>query len=250
MPEIKFSYGETSENSDVMQLNAPSFRDMCEGFLARFPETDADLADDEQYAFLKAHLPYITADCDGGKRNNASAQPRRWLPIDVDHNCNTRDMINIKRSLRGLSHCFYTTAGDNRRGDGERRFRVLVELSREVEHHELPFIGAQFTATLPGAVEYDASVWKASQPIYAGIYGGQAFVQDGEPLDADQWGEAPKKENTKASDRVVQTDGTLLELLAEAGIETDKGYKLQSYRTDYSSPTSKDDILILSLIHI
>lgn len=245
MPEIKFSYGETSENSDVMQLNAPSFRDMCEGFLARFPETDADLADDEQYAFLKAHLPYITAECDGGKRNNASAQPRRWLPIDVDHNCNTRDMINIKRALRGLSHCFYTTAGDNRRGDGERRFRVLVELSREVEHHELPFIGAKFTATLPGAVEYDGSVWKASQPIYAGVYGGQAFVQDGEPLDADQWGEAPKKENTKASDRMVQTDGTLLELLAEAGVETDKGYKLQSYRTDYSSPTSKDDILIM-----
>ena len=246
MAEIKFSYGETSENSEVMQLTAPSFRDMCEGFLDRFPETDADLTDDEQYAYLKAHLPYITADCAGGTRNNANAQPRRWLPLDVDHNCDSRALISIKRALRGLSHCFYTTAGDNRRGDGDRRFRVLVELSREVEHHELPFIGAQFAATLPGNVEFDSSVWKASQPIYAGIHGGQAFVLDGEPLDADQWGEAPKKEHSKASDRVVQTDGEFLDMLEEVAVQSDKGYKLQSHRTDYSSPTSKDDILIMA----
>lgn len=245
MAEIKFSYGETSENARVDQLSAPSFRDMCEGFLSRFPETDADLSDDKQYAFLKAHLPYITADCEGGERNNASAQPRRWLPIDVDKNCSTRDLIMIKRKLRGLAHCFYTTAGDNRRGDDQRRFRVLVELSREVEHHELPFIGEQFTATLSDSVEFDASVWKASQPIYAGIHGGQAFFSEGEPLDADRYGPAPVREHTRASNREIQTDGSFLELLDELAIETDKGYKLESYRTDYSSPTSKDDILIM-----
>lgn len=243
MSAIRFSFGESSENSDVVVLTAPTFGDMCEGFFERFPENGADLLNDEEYAYLKAHLPYITAECTGGERNNAAAQPRQWIPLDIDKNCTTRDMVSIKRRLRDLSHAFYTTAGDNRRGDDQRRFRVLVEISRELQHHELPFYGAAFAATLSKTVEFDASVWKASQPLYAGLAEGEHYYQPGELLDVDQFGAAPVKDTSRAG-MAVSYDDTLIDMLEEAGQPTAKGYKLQSYRTDYSSPTSRDDILV------
>lgn len=246
MSEILFSFGDNAESSAVQGLTAPDFKNFAEGFISQFPEVDesTDLANDDHYVTLKSQLPYICAGMNGGRRSKANAQPVQWLAMDVDNKCTSADVVKIRRKLRGIEHLFYTTAGDNRRGDGQRRFRLLVAVSRPLTHTDHVFTGEQFGAWLSDSVEFDQSVWKAEQPIFPGLVSSTAQYMPGDPLDVDQWGPAPVKTHSVAASKTIDTDGAFIDALEEQGTATSKGYKLQSMRGGYSSPSTPDDILI------
>lgn len=244
---IAFSLGQGKHDTQPYQLVAPSFDAFCEGLQQQISVIEAVMADEDQYQQAKEEISWISAAFEDGRRSKQTALPRAWLGIDIDQ-CTHNQYITLRRKLRGFDGFLYTTLGDRRNGDDDRRCRVILNLSRPTEPHEIKHYGPLIAAELfPGDV--DQKVWDPNRIFYLTGSHAETIRTTGQPVDLSAYPAAPPPVSVERPDVELDicADG-VVEWLEEFGalwVPHLNGYKFENpYPVDYTSPSGMDDFLI------
>lgn len=244
---IHFSFGQGKFDTQPTQLTAPDFDAFCEGLAERISSIDVVMEDDDQYEQAKEEINWIAAAFVDGKREKVLAQPRAWLGLDIDQ-CTHAQFIALKRKLRDYDAFMYTTLGDRRKSPDDRRCRVILNLNRPTEPHEIKHYGPLVAASLfPGPV--DMKVWDPNRVFY--LTGSHAETQRtrGKVIDLSVYPAAPEPVVTSRPDIELDIDASgvvdWLEQFGAVFVPHLNGYKFENPNpVDYSSPSGLDDFLI------
>lgn len=120
-------------------------------------------------------------------RQKDLVMPRAFLPFDFD-GFNSPETFKAVRAWLGRFRGFaYTTASHT---PEVPRCRVVLAQSRETDREEGKALCVAVQAMLEreigaGRVTFDASVYKAEQPLFTPLYGAETFRFDGKPVDVD-----------------------------------------------------------------
>jgi hypothetical protein len=120
-----------------------------------------------------------------GRRCATNAQPRGFLPVDLDH-IEPERLPDLRLWFARYHGFGYPTASSTPEAPRER---VVIELSRDANREECIRIGTVLAADLAeefgDAVGVDSSVFRPEQPVFTPLHGAQAVFYDGEALDVD-----------------------------------------------------------------
>ena len=121
------------------------------------------------------------------RRCSANAQPRQWLPVDVDGI--DPDMLpNWRMSLMRWRGFGWPTASSTPEAPRER---VIIELSEPVTRAQGIAIGALIVRDADdefgSAVRIDSCTFRAEQPCFLPVGDARPFYLLGEPLDVQAW---------------------------------------------------------------
>lgn len=141
-------------------------------------------------------------------RQKHLAQPRRWIPFDLDGTASRHTLDVLLATLQRFSGFAYLTSSST---PDALRARVVLELSREVDRTEGQRLGVALEAsfmreqdpaasfTVPkghssfhvwsvagdDAYTFDGAVYRAEQPCYLPTQGVERWRFDGRPVDVD-----------------------------------------------------------------
>jgi hypothetical protein len=120
-----------------------------------------------------------------GRRCRENAQPRRWLPVDLDR-IEPGILPDARIWFTRYSAFGYPTASSTAEAP---RMRIVLELSREATRDECIRVGADLSRDLAEEfgeqVAADDSVYRNEQPVYMPLQGVQPFFFEGDVLDVD-----------------------------------------------------------------
>ena len=124
-----------------------------------------------------------------GWRVGLYAEPRCWIPMDLDWCSSTEAFEALREACAGVS-CFIYTTGSHT--SASPRARLIFELTRPVDREEGIKLGKALGAGIAKhlsehAFDFDANVYRGEQPIYLPLEDAETFVFEGEPLDADKF---------------------------------------------------------------
>jgi putative DNA primase/helicase len=124
-----------------------------------------------------------------GWRVGQYAEPRCWIPMDLDGCSSAEAFEALRKACNGVS-CFIYTTGSHT--SASPRARLIFELTRPVDREEGiklgKALGAGITKHLSEhAFDFDANVYRGEQPIYLPLQDAETFVFNGQPLDADKF---------------------------------------------------------------
>lgn len=244
---IEFSFGQGQHDTQPQQVQAPDFAAFCEGLEQQIRAIDVVMDNDEQYAQAKEEISWIAAAFDGGKRVDQFAKPRAWLGIDIDK-CTHAQYISVKRKLRQYDALLYTTLGDRRKGEDDRRFRIIFNLSRATERHEIKHYGP-LVAKLIFSGEVDTKVWNPGRIFYLSGAEAEVVRARGNVIDLQQFPDAPEPTILTRPDIELDIDASSvtdwLEQFGAAWAPHLNGYKFEHPNPiDYTSPSGMDDFLV------
>lgn len=184
---FKYSRGISTFDNTPAQLTADSFNDFAQA-----------VADDKS---SQKGLTYICAALSKGVhyekpeqnpeinhwRLKKYAQSRQWLAFDFDGFESAEVFQQLCRFLQRYNCLIYTTASHTTEVP---RARALIELNREVSPAEGELLGQAAQIHIEsiigiGKIEFDNSVYRATQPIYTPINTSIIIKHEGAPLDVD-----------------------------------------------------------------
>lgn len=244
---IHFSLGQGKLDTQPTQLVAPSFDDFCAGLQQQIAAIDAVMEDEEQYEQAKNEIYWISAAFIDGKREKVLAQPRAWLGLDVDK-CSHAQYIALRRKLRGYDAFLYTSLGDRIKGEDDRRCRIILNLNRPTEPHEIKHYGPLIAREL-FAGDVDQKVWDPNRIFYLTGSHAETMRTKGKVVDLSAYPPAPPPVVVQRPDIEldISADG-VVEWLEEFGalwVPHLNGYKFENPNpVDYTSPSGMDDFLI------
>lgn len=244
---IHFSLGQGKLDTQPTQLVAPSFDDFCAGLQQQIAAIDAVMEDEEQYEQAKNEIYWISAAFIDGKREKVLAQPRAWLGLDVDK-CSHAQYIALRRKLRGYDAFLYTSLGDRIKGEDDRRCRIILNLNRPTEPHEIKHYGPLIAREL-FAGDVDQKVWDPNRIFYLTGSHAETMRTKGKVVDLSAYPPAPPPVVVERPDIEldISADG-VVEWLEEFGalwVPHLNGYKFENPNpVDYTSPSGMDDFLI------
>lgn len=161
---ITYSRGSNTYDANPEQRTAPDFAAFCDAILA-----DRANAKGRQY---------VAAAMADGHRCKASAQPRRWVGLDLD-GCMPTEFAEVLRALSAYSALAYTTASST----PERpRVRVIVELAMAANRDSARATSRMLREQLGVSLAWDASCDRAEQPLFMPLHGAQSWRFTGRPL--------------------------------------------------------------------
>lgn len=244
---IHFSLGQGKTDTQPIQLTAPDFAAFCEGLQQQISSIDAVMENEDQYEQAKNEIYWISAAFIDGKREKVLAQPRAWLGLDIDK-CSHAQYIALRRKLRSYDAFLYTSLGDRIKGEDDRRCRIILNLNRPTEPHEIKHYGPLIAAELfPGDV--DQKVWDPNRIFYlTGCYA-ETMRTTGHPVDLSRYPTAPPPVVIERPDIELDISAdSVVEWLEEFGalwVPHLNGYKFEHPNpVDYTSPSGMDDFLI------
>ncbi len=179
MTAIAYSRGRNAHDVWPAQKTAKSF----DAFI------DAQLADGTK-AKSSTATPYICGPLHGNrKRGLVSAGRRRFLVVDMDR-CPPELLPQVRSAFQAGFRCaLWPTHSSTLKAP---RYRVFIELSREVDRDEGIAIGrvliAEKVRAWGDAVRFDESTFRAEQPVYvppAGAVAEKFF--EAQPLDVERY---------------------------------------------------------------
>ena len=120
-------------------------------------------------------------------RLNSHAEPRRYLPLDLDGFLDADAFRATLSFLEQYSAFAYTTASYT---DDAPRARAIIELTRGVTSAEGVMLGVTFEKQMQeslgvDAITFDQCVYRATQPCYTPVTTSLVFRFKGVPLDVD-----------------------------------------------------------------
>ena len=116
------------------------------------------------------------------------ALPRQFLPFDLDGFASPEVFEKLCEYFQTTNCLIYTTASHT---DEAPRARVLIELSREASPLEGEQLGKAIQMEIEskfgeGMIEFDPSVYRATQPIYTPVNTSKIIRYHGAPTDVDK----------------------------------------------------------------
>lgn len=244
---IHFSLGQGKTDTRPDQLMAPDFDSFCAGLQQQISAIDAVMEDEEQYEQAKNEILWISAAFIDGKREKVLAQPRAWIGLDIDK-CSHAQYVALRRKLRAYDAFLYTSLGDRIKGEDDRRCRIILNLNRPTEPHEIKHYGPLIAAELfPGDV--DQKVWDPNRIFYLTGTHAETLRTTGQPVDLSRYPAAPVPVSIERPDVEIDisADG-VVEWLEEFGalwVPHLNGYKFEHPNpVDYTSPSGMDDFLV------
>lgn len=141
-----------------------------------------------QRAKDKATAGYVCAAFgNDGRRSAANAQPRAWLPLDVD-GISPAAFVDWRLFLTRYRGFGWPTASSTPEAPRER---VILELDEPVDRHQGMAIGELLIRDAEDnfgtAVRIDRCTFRAEQPCFLPTVGAKPFFLIGEPLDTAAW---------------------------------------------------------------
>ncbi|WP_298575575.1 AAA family ATPase [uncultured Luteimonas sp.] len=162
MTEIIYSRGFGTKDNQPENRSAPDFAAFCDAILQ-----DRSKAKGEAW---------IAAAFRDGRRSNASAMPRRWLPIDLD--CITPEQCqSLLSKLPAYGALVHTTASHT---DTAPRLRIIVELAFEADALSAKATVAMLCDQL--GVPRDPACDAAAQIVYTPLVGAWSHRFTGQPV--------------------------------------------------------------------
>ena len=164
MTEITYSRGANTFDAHPVNMTAPNFAAFCDALLS-----DRATAKGQQY---------VCAAMVDGHRCKASAQPRRWIGLDLDGST-PAEFAELLRALSGYSALAYATASST----VERpRARIIVELAMPASRESARATSRRLREALGASLEWDASCDRAEQPLFLPLNGAASWRFTGQPM--------------------------------------------------------------------
>lgn len=210
---IRFSFGRTIRDNYPCNCSSPSLEDFAQ-FLedARSPNKG---------------LTYIAGPMGGdGRRSKDNAEPRNFLPYDVDggmdgsHEIPLSDsgLKRFKDAYQGTSRILYGSSSDR---PGARRGRQIILLDAYVSRADSIRMG-EYLASLTPWVKLGREIFRHEQPIFCPVGSSKITLELGEPLCvAEVMAAIPKPRPAKPRKDLTLRVGNgvaMLDLLRMAGL--------------------------------
>lgn len=160
---ISYSRGSDTFDAHPEQRTATDFSTFCEMILA-----DRGSMKGQQY---------ICASMADGHRCKASAQPRRWIGLDLD-GCTPEAFARVLAAMGAHSALVYTTASHTPTAP---RARVVVELAFPADRASAIATSKRLRESFGPGLKWDESCDKAEQPLFLPLHGAQAWRFAGKP---------------------------------------------------------------------
>jgi hypothetical protein len=177
MTVIRYARGNTKFDAHPVLREAPDFETFAAAVLA-------DVSPAKGLAYVCGPL---RVNGDGRPhRCAADAEPRRWLPFDVDGCADAETFVELRLWFARFRGFGYETASST----PERpRARIIVELDREADREECERLGERIAADVAeefgDAVKFDPSVYRTEQPVFTPVRECRSFRLDGEPVNVE-----------------------------------------------------------------
>ncbi|MBP9033771.1 MAG: hypothetical protein KBG29_07735, partial [Pseudomonadales bacterium] len=125
----------------------------------------------------------------GGWRLAVNAQPRAWMPLDLDRIAGPDAYAALLAHLCAYRGFSYTTASH---AHDAPRCRIVLALSRPVDRAEGMRLGEAIQRSIErslgaGGFTFDASVYRAEQPCYTPLEKSEVAHFSGVPIDVDEF---------------------------------------------------------------
>ena len=164
MTEFTYSRGSSTYDAHPVNMTAPNFAAFCDVLLS-----DRATAKGQQY---------VCAAMVDGHRCKASAQPRRWIGLDLDGSTPV-EFAELLRALSAYSALAYATASST----PERpRARIIVELAMPADRESARATSRKFRQALGPSLDFDASCDRGEQPLFLPLNDAASWRFTGQPM--------------------------------------------------------------------